>query len=132
MLWKRASVLIAISFLLAVVTEGQNQQSPNGPGSGSTEAKGKTYTIAGAVKRPGSYPLDRLTTIFEAINQAGGFYDGSALKGDIKIIRGERRLHFNYDDFLRGENKGQNIELEDGDVVQVGVKSRGPKLPPEP
>jgi hypothetical protein len=120
MTWKRLPVLLAIPFLSAVMTEGRNQQSPNGPVSGSAEAKSKTYAIQGAVNRPGSYPLDQRTTVFDAINHAGGFAD-LARKKDVKIIRGEQMFHFNYDEFVRGKNKDQNknIEMENSDVVQV-------------
>lgn len=129
MIWKRLPVLITLPFLMAIVTEGQDQQTPNGPGPGSTEVKSKAFTITGAVRRPGSYPLLRRTTVFEAINDAGGFPDGltrddlNASKKDIKIIRGKQTLHFNYDDYVRGKNRDQNrdSELQDGDLVQVGL-----------
>jgi len=40
--------------------------------------------------------LDQRTTVFDAINNTGGF-DEFALKNDIKIIRGEQVFHFNYE-----------------------------------
>src|SRR5580693_6572696 len=114
MIWKHLSALLAVPFLLCVATEGRNQKSPNGPVSGSAEAKSKRYTIGGAVNRPGSYPLNQRTTVFEAINLAGGFAERpggretrDALKKDIKIIRGEQILHFNYDEFVRGRIKNR-------------------------
>jgi SLBB domain len=129
MIWKRLPLLLAIPFLLAVASEVQNEQGPNGPGSGSSEAKSKTYMITGAVKRPGSYPLDRRTTVLEAIKQAGGFQGTFASRKDIKIIRDEQMFDFNYYDFVRGKNSDQNknIELEDGDVVRVPSKSAAPQ-----
>jgi protein involved in polysaccharide export with SLBB domain len=124
---KRLSILVAIPFLVVATTNGQNQQSPSGSTSGPAETKTKQYVIAGAVNRPGSFPLARPTTVFDAINDAGGFHD-FANKKDIKITRGEQMFHFNYDEYVRGKNRDQNknIELEDGDAVQVDLTGGKP------
>ena len=73
---------------------------------GAADIKSQAYMITGAVKRPGSYPLnvqavDRgtnlQTTVSAAIIQAGGFPDELALdayKTDIKITRSNKAFHF--------------------------------------
>jgi beta-lactamase regulating signal transducer with metallopeptidase domain/protein involved in polysaccharide export with SLBB domain len=76
------------------------------------------YTIAGLVKRPGAYSLTRPTTVFEAINQAS-FADTFSNQRDILILRGDQTFHFNYKDYLRGENRDQNFVLQNGDTIYV-------------
>jgi polysaccharide export outer membrane protein len=83
------------------------------------EVRSKKYTVAGQVKRPGSYPLIRKTTVFEAINEAGDFTDAFANKKNILILRGAHQFHFNFEDFLKGKNLDKNIELENGDTIYV-------------
>jgi hypothetical protein len=51
---KRWAVLITLPFLLAAVVEGQDQQDQVGPGSAD-----RSYTIIGAVKRPGGVCADK-------------------------------------------------------------------------
>ena len=83
------------------------------------EAENKEYTATGQVKRPGSYPLSRPTTVFDAIFEAGGFVDNFSDQTDILILRGTQTLHFNYEDHLRGENRDRNVALENGDTIVV-------------
>ena len=87
------------------------------------EVRSKKYTVAGQVKRPGAYPLIHPVTVFEAINEAGGFADAFANKKNILIIRGANPaatpLKFNFEDYLKGKNRDKNIELQNGDTVYV-------------
>jgi polysaccharide biosynthesis/export protein len=78
----------------------------------------KKYNIGGMVNHPGTYFLVTPIKIFDALNAAGGFRDFANTK-DILIVRGDKRLHFNYNDFLKGKNTDQNIYLENGDTVNV-------------
>jgi polysaccharide export outer membrane protein len=78
----------------------------------------KKFYINGMVNRPGPYFLTAPITIFDALNAAGGFRDFANLK-DIKIIRGTKRLTFNYNDYLKGKNTSGNIYLETGDTVYI-------------
>jgi len=82
------------------------------------QVNSKTYTVAGEVNRPGRFPLLITTHAFDAINEAGGFKD-FANKTDITIIRGNRRLKFNYEDVRKGKKLEQNLELQNGDTVLV-------------
>ena len=57
------------------------------------DVRSKTYSITGEVMRPGSYPLIKNpTTVFEAVNQAGGFRDNFANQTHIMVLRGNQRL----------------------------------------
>jgi polysaccharide export outer membrane protein len=84
------------------------------------EVRSKTYHVTGGVRRAGTFPLIKNpTTVFDAINDAGGFSDNFANQTDIQIIRGTQRLKFNYKDFVKGKNLDKNIPLQDGDTVLV-------------
>jgi polysaccharide export outer membrane protein len=81
------------------------------------------FNILGQVTKPGSYPLTAATTVMDAIATAGGFKDFAKQKG-IYILRqnpagGESRIAFNYKDFIKGKNPGQNIKLEPSDTIVV-------------
>ncbi len=80
--------------------------------------RSQRYYITGEVNRPGAYPLAVPTTVFEAITMAGGFRD-FANKKKITIMRGSKRIRFNYNDVVKGKNTQQNILLENGDQVIV-------------
>lgn len=84
------------------------------------QVNSRRYTVTGLVFRPGPYPLIVATHVFDAINSAGGFQE-FAKKGDIMVIRGSQRLHFNYSDYVKGK-KGKNSDnflLENGDTIIV-------------
>jgi polysaccharide export outer membrane protein len=83
------------------------------------EVRSKKYTVTGQVKRPGSFPLVRTTTVFEALTDAGGFLDNFSNKKDILILRGKDTFHFNYNDYLKGKNRDKNIPLQSGDTIVV-------------
>jgi polysaccharide export outer membrane protein len=78
----------------------------------------KKYNISGMVNHPGTYALVTPIRIFDALNAAGGFRD-FANTSDITIVRGDKRLKFNYKDYLKGKNTDQNIYLENGDTINV-------------
>lgn len=91
------------------------------------EIKSRNFNILGQVTKPGSYPLTADTTIVDAIALAGGFRDFAKKKG-IYVIRQdangrETRLPFNYENFIKGKNKGkntaQNIQLKPHDTIVV-------------
>lgn len=85
------------------------------------QVNSKFYSITGGINRPGRYPLVVAKTVFEAINDAGGFRDFADQK-HIKIIRKGRTgkpLEFNYKEFVSGKHLERNIPLENGDTVLV-------------
>jgi polysaccharide biosynthesis/export protein len=82
------------------------------------QVNSKWYTIAGEVFRTGRFPLLTETRVFEAINETGGFKDFANRK-KIIIVRGAKRIFFNYDDVKKGKKLDQNIALQSGDTIIV-------------
>jgi polysaccharide export outer membrane protein len=78
--------------------------------------------ITGQVGKPGIYPLSDSTTVLQLIAMAGGVGEYADSK-KIQIVRtenGKPTSHkFNYQDFVKGKNVSQNIELKPGDTVIV-------------
>lgn len=82
------------------------------------EVLSKKYFIDGEVNRPGSFPLVTPTRVLEALSHAGGFHEFANTK-DIKILRGDKVLKFNYKQVTNGKHLEQNILLESGDHIIV-------------
>jgi polysaccharide biosynthesis/export protein len=78
----------------------------------------KKYYISGEVSRPGAFPLVVPTTIVEALTQAGGFREFANQK-KIIVMRGSKRVPFNYKEYIKGKGLDQNIQLENGDHIVV-------------
>jgi polysaccharide export outer membrane protein len=82
------------------------------------QVNSKSYSITGGVNRPGRYPLVVSKTIFDAINDAAGFKEFANQK-HIVVLRGSKRLEFNYKEFVGGKHPEKNIVLENGDTILV-------------
>jgi polysaccharide export outer membrane protein len=82
------------------------------------QVNSKKFYVTGEINRPGSYPLVVATRVFDALNNAGGFRD-FANKKDIVIVRGDKRIKFNYSEVVKGKRLDQNIFLENGDTILV-------------
>lgn len=82
------------------------------------EVLSKKYYLDGEIARSGEYPLVAPTTVLEAISKAGGLRDFANEK-KIYILRGDKRIVFNYKDVIHGKHMDQNIALESGDHVIV-------------
>jgi polysaccharide export outer membrane protein len=82
------------------------------------EVLSKKYYLDGEIARAGEYPLVAPTTVLEAISRAGGLRDFANEKR-IYILRGDKRILFNYKDVIHGKHMDQNIPLEPGDHVIV-------------
>jgi polysaccharide export outer membrane protein len=78
----------------------------------------KKFYISGEVNHPGQYSLVTSIKVFDALNAAGGFKD-FANKKKIVIIRGDKRIPFNYEEVLKGKNLQQNILVENEDTIVV-------------
>jgi len=78
----------------------------------------RKFYINGEVNKPGTYNLVVPTRVLEALVNAGGFKD-FANKKDIRIVRGDKQLKFNYTKVIKGQNKDENIFLEPGDIIIV-------------
>src|SRR5690349_12603733 len=70
------------------------------------EATPATIYVMGEVGKPGPQAMTGSMSILQALAMAGGFKDFAHTK-DITILRtsstGTRRLHFNYNDAIKGE-----------------------------
>lgn len=82
------------------------------------EVFSKKYYMDGLTNRPGEYQLTTPTTILEAISRAGGLQEFANPK-KIYILRGDKRIPFNYKEVIRGKNLAQNIQLQPGDHIVV-------------
>lgn len=87
------------------------------------EIRSQKINILGQVTKPGSYSLELVTTVLDAIAAAGGFKDFANVKG-IYILRqnsggGESRIAFNYKQVIKGKNPQQNLKLEPRDTIVV-------------
>jgi polysaccharide biosynthesis/export protein len=82
------------------------------------EVLSKKYYLDGEVARAGEYPLVAPTTVLEALSKAGGLREFANEK-KVYILRGEKRIPFNYKDVIHGKRMDQNIQLEPGDHVFV-------------
>ncbi|HXN46808.1 MAG TPA: polysaccharide biosynthesis/export family protein, partial [Bryobacteraceae bacterium] len=82
------------------------------------DVRSRRYFVDGEINRPGAYPLATPTNVFEAITLAGGFRE-FANKKHIVILRGDKRIKFNWSEVLKGKNLSQNINLENGDRIMV-------------
>jgi polysaccharide export outer membrane protein len=80
------------------------------------------YFVVGEVAKPGMFNVSNQLTVLQALALAGGLTT-FASQGDIKIIRGHgkdtKNIPFDYGDVKKGNNLGQNILLERGDVIIV-------------
>jgi len=83
-----------------------------------TQVNSKKYFVIGEVTRPGVYMLVVPTTISQALSIAGGFREYADTKS-ILILRGPKRYKFNYRDWAKGKNLGQDILLESGDQIII-------------
>ncbi len=80
--------------------------------------RSKYYYVTGNVGHGGQFPLVLPTTMLEALTLAGGPGE-FANKKKIVIMRGAKRLNFNYSDVIKGKNLDQNIYVESGDFIIV-------------
>ena len=82
------------------------------------QVNSRKYYIQGEVLKPGPYPLVVPTTVMEGLANAGGFRDFANLK-NIKILRGNQSLRFNFKEVRGGKHLEQNVLLQPGDQIIV-------------
>ncbi len=77
-----------------------------------------SVNVIGEVKRPGTYAMSSFATAFNALYNAGGPTETGSLR-DIQVFRGGQKVEVldAYQFLIYGE--GQNIMLQDNDVVLV-------------
>jgi len=86
------------------------------------ELRSRKVMVLGEVNKQGPVLLNRAMTIVDVLAEAGGPLE-YADKENISIARTEngkeRRIKFNYSDYLKGKNLQQNIPMLPGDRVLV-------------
>lgn len=80
--------------------------------------RSKKYYLTGQVNHTGEFPLVVPTTVLEALSRAGGFQQWANRK-KIVILRGSKRLKFNYNEVIKGKHLEQNVYLKNGDNIVV-------------
>jgi len=87
-----------------------------------TNVSGNRIFVIGQVKSPGSFIMNPVLDVMQALSMAGGTTPFASLN-DIRILRREdgiqRAIRFDYTDVSKGRSLGQNILLQSGDVVVV-------------
>jgi polysaccharide export outer membrane protein len=78
----------------------------------------KRYFIFGEVARGGEFPLVADTTVLDALSNTGGFREFANPK-KIYVLRGTKKLKFNYKEVSQGKHMEQNLVLENGDKIFV-------------
>jgi len=93
------------------------------------EYHSKSVTIVGAVTKPGSYPLHKRTTVVQAISEAGLMpTTGNRVTlisantvSSIEPKAAETTQTFELGKLMSGSDAGVNVEVHDGDVINVAT-----------
>ncbi|WP_138430246.1 SLBB domain-containing protein [Fodinibius saliphilus] len=76
-------------------------------------------TVLGEVRKPGTYTLPSLATVFNALYSAGG-PDSTGTFREIEVLRGDSTAAtFDMYDFLVYGNQEDNIRLRDQDILKI-------------
>ena len=78
----------------------------------------KKYYVFGGVNRSGEFPLIGCMTVLDAFANTGGFHDFAKTKA-IYILRGDKKLKFNFKEVSQGKKMEQNVQLENNDRIFV-------------
>lgn len=86
------------------------------------DVSGNTIFVIGQVEAPGSFVMNPVLDVMQALSMAGGTTPFASLK-DIRILRRQdgvqEALEFDYTEVADGQSLEQNILLRSGDVVVV-------------
>jgi protein involved in polysaccharide export with SLBB domain len=84
-----------------------------------TNIRSIRITVMGEVKVPGDKLVSSVTTVFNALYEAGGITSNGTYRG-IKVIRNNEQVaQIDMYDYLLYGDMSSNITLKDGDVIQV-------------
>lgn len=89
---------------------------------------GRTITVIGAVLKPSVYPLERRTSVVEALSMAGGLQPNAG--NIVTIVRGAASAEatntavgsvqiLDMSKMAKGEDPGGSLEVRTGDVISV-------------
>jgi protein involved in polysaccharide export with SLBB domain len=79
--------------------------------------RSKKYHILGKITRGGAFPLDRPTTLMEAVIQARGIETGLADLSRSFLVRGGRKLPVDFEKLFLNGDLSQNVVLEPDDYI---------------
>jgi polysaccharide biosynthesis/export protein len=83
------------------------------------QVNSRRFSIQGEVNRSGVFPLVVPIHVFDALGMASGFKE-FANKKNILILRADgSRLKFDYEAFLKGKKRDQNVLIQNGDTIVV-------------
>jgi len=85
-----------------------------------------SYTVSGAVARPGKLPLERPLTVLEAVMEAGGVIAARAKVSDVSVFRIENGKRINYQFDLKKALRGEEPSLfyiKPFDVIYIPEKT---------
>lgn len=87
------------------------------------QSLGNKIYVVGRVNKPGEYASNRTMDVMQALSMAGGLTPFASVN-KIKILRrdangNQKAIPFKYSRVEKGEDLGQNIILQGGDVVVV-------------
>ena len=85
------------------------------------EFESQRVSVLGAVKTPGTYPMQGRMTLLEAISEAGGI-DYDEASGTVAILRHDmpgEPIEISLEELISKGNTAFNVELKAGDTVNV-------------
>jgi len=94
------------------------------------EFHGRTVSVLGAVNKPAVYPLQKRTTVLEALSLAGGVLPNAG--NVVTIVRGPASAEstntsvgsvqtFQMSNLASGKDLSANVEVKNGDVISVSA-----------
>jgi polysaccharide export outer membrane protein len=94
------------------------------------EYHGRTVTVLGAVLKPAVYPIERRTSVLEALSIAGGALPGAG--GTVTIVRGPASAEatgtalgsaqvIDMSRVVNGSDPSGNVQVRTGDVINVST-----------
>lgn len=79
-----------------------------------------SVSLTGELKRPGTYTVNGLSTVFNAVYLSGGPTTDGTMR-EVKLFRDSKLVaSVDYYDFLMNGESAQNLRLKEGDIINVG------------
>lgn len=93
--------------------------------------RSKRIIVMGSVVNSGVFPMDRPTTVIEAVARAGGLETGVYQRGTVELadltrsflVRNGERVKVDFEKLFQQGDLTQNIALEPGDYLYIGAAS---------
>jgi polysaccharide export outer membrane protein len=93
--------------------------------------RSKRIIVMGSVVNSGVYPMDRPTTVIEAVARAGGLETGVYQRGTVELadlsrsflVRNGERVKVDFEKLFQQGDLSQNVTLDPGDYLYIGAAS---------